>query len=227
MFKISGLKMLHSTSVGGGQASTITTEENTKSAEEATAAGETPAAIIGADAPAKASDGVTEDTVTLTKEEHEQLLAKAERRGARQARTNKTAATPDPPGDDDADELMQKAQATLTLANQRYLAATVKELGSDKEISANGLKIASERLDLSKCLDEKGEVDMEAVADELDSFISEFPEFKKTAKKNLPQFQFEGNPQNGGKRMSKEEILKIRDPAKRQKAIADNINLFT
>ena len=227
MYKFHNWRMLHPTSdAGGGSvdstgASAQTSEDN--AGEDGDGDGD------------PADEGEQAKTVSMTQEEFDakfdQAYARGFRKGSKDAR--KGDAPSDKPGDDDAansaDATAQakaEAQALVTAANQKLVSATIVAEGADMGISAKGLKVAAKVIDMDDCLDAKGNVDEDAIRDELDTFLKDYPEFKRQDGKKPGFQQFEGNPKGSGPKMSKEEIMKIKDPAKRRKAIADNITLF-
>lgn len=219
MYKLYNWRMLHPTADGGQAAAAAGGDDGQNAAAgadgSATEPEEEPAAGDGAK-----DDG---DSVTLSKAELEKKLEQAAKRGARDVRKAKTAVEPD---SGDGDDPLQLADQKLREANQYMLDATIKSLGSDKQITANGRAVAAKFLSLEDCIGANGKIDEDAVSDELDTFLETFPEFKKSEPQS-PQYQYEGNPKGGGKKtMSKDEIMKIKDAAKRRRAIADNIHLF-
>lgn len=203
MFKFFTFRVLHPTATGGGQTVTTAAGDN---AQAAATGAEGEGAKAGAEGETKpAGEGKpAEGSVTLTQAELDQQIAQAEKRGARQAKkVQPAAAAPD----DKSDDVLKKAEETLKEATIRMVTATVITKGNEKGLTANGLKAAAKLINLDDCLDEKGNVDEDAVTDALEAFVAAYPEFKQADPKK-PGFQPEGNPQ-GPAKITKEDFTKM------------------
>lgn len=228
MYKFYNWRLLHPTADGGGGS------DGAKGAGAEGADGANDGDGDGDPDEADDDDGDSDDSkeVTMTQSELDALINKAFKRGARKAAKENRAQTAPPPADDGQDDGKADKDAEARVAkimadaNAKLLAATVKSIGADMAISAKGLKVAERVIDMDDCVGANGEIDEEAVEEALEDFIKEYPEFKTGGGKKPGVKQFEGNPKGSGVKMSKEEIMKIKDPAKRRKAIADNISLF-
>ena len=112
-----------------------------------------------------------------------------------------------------------KAKETKTSKVTAY-----KKLLSDVGISEKRLDAITRVADLSKIeLDENGAIkDADTLAESLKTEWEDFIETKGT-KSGTGAYN---PPKNTGKMKSKEEILAIKDTAERQRAIAENIDLF-
>ena len=101
--------------------------------------------------------------------------------------------------------------------------AAYRKLLADEGISEKRLDSILKVTDLSKVkLDKDGNLEN---ADDLKKAINdEWGEFKTTV--TTKGADVEKPPQTASSKMTKEEIMKIQDTSERQKAIAENLNLF-
>ena len=103
----------------------------------------------------------------------------------------------------------------------------LRKIAKDAGLTEAGIAKAVKYTDYDALeLDEKGEVkDAKAL---IKSLKEEWPEhIAKTTTSGANTSTPPGNQGNNGKYSSKEEIMKIKDAGERQKAIAENMNLFT
>lgn len=214
MYKFHNWRLQHPTADGGGGS------DGAKGAGAEDAQGVKDGDGDGDPGEADDDDGDSDDSkdVTMTQAELDALINKAFKRGARKAAKDSRAQADPPPADeaqgegDDgkaAREAAEQAAKKLAEANAKLLAATVKSMGADMEISAKGLKVAERVIEMDDCVGTDGEIDEEAVEEALEEFIKEYPEFKTGGNKKPGVKQFEGNPSSGNGKLTREDFQKM------------------
>jgi len=105
--------------------------------------------------------------------------------------------------------------------------SALRKIAKDAGLTEAGIAKAVKYADYNGLeLDEKGELkDAKAI---IKSLKEEWPEhIAKETKSGAETSTPPGNKGNDGKYSSKDEIMKIKDPVQRQKAIGENLALFT
>lgn len=129
--------------------------------------------------------------VTMTQAQLDSLLKKSFARGARRAKAGIKPTEDNADGGSD-DSQNSDAEARLQKANEVMLAGTIKSVAADLGLTSKGAKAAVKLGDFSDCFNEQGEIDEEAVKDNLADFLKEYPEFavKKDSDKGKGGFKF-------------------------------------
>lgn len=122
----------------------------------------------------------------------------------------------------DFEDYKAEVESRETLSKKK---AALEKIAKDAGLSENGVAKAVKYTDFSKVeLDEKGEI--KDSKNLLKSIKEEWSDYVQTEGMKGADT---GNPpknNSGGSYTSKAEIMKIKDASERQKAIAENINLF-
>lgn len=126
--------------------------------------------------------------VTMTQAQLDSLLKKSFAKGARKAKAGaKPTGGNSEEGGQDSD-----VEARIQKANEVMLAGTIKSVAADLGLTSKGAKAAVKLGDFSDCFNEQGEIDEDAVKDNLADFLKEYPEFavKKDGNKGKGGFKF-------------------------------------
>lgn len=127
-----------------------------------------------------------------------------------------------------ADKLTEEEKAQIELAKkEEYYKALEKENNRNKYIAKLGKSIKDEKV-LGEIADLYADGDFTTAIDKQNEYLAKYHgELEKTIKADLMKNNPQSNPQSGGtSTKTKEEIMNIKDPAERQKAIAENLTLF-
>ena len=127
-----------------------------------------------------------------------------------------------------ADKLTEEEKAQIELAKrEEYYKALEKENNRNKYISKLGKTIKDEKV-LNEIADLYANGDYASAIDKQNEYLAKYHcELEKTIKAELLKQNPQPTAQSGNNTYkSKDEIMAIKDTATRQKAIADNLNLF-
>lgn len=127
-----------------------------------------------------------------------------------------------------AEKLTEEEKAQIELAKrEEYYKALEKENARNKYITKLGKSIKDEKV-LNEIADLFAEGDFITAIDKQNEYLAKYHgELEKTIKAELLKKNPQPTAQSGNNSYkTKDEIMAIKDTATRQKAIADNLNLF-
>lgn len=127
-----------------------------------------------------------------------------------------------------AEKLTEEEKAQIELAKrEEYYKALEKENNRNKYISKLGKTIKDEKV-LNEIADLYADGDYASAIDKQNEYLAKYHgELEKTIKAELLKQNPQPMAQSGNNSYkTKDEIMAIKDTATRQKAIADNLNLF-
>lgn len=134
-------------------------------------------------------DGGQETPVTMTQSALDELINKAFARGARKGR-KEAPPLPEAPAGDKDEETTRKAEAMMETAKNTLLEGAVLALASGVELTSKGAEAAMlmAKPQMLACIDADGKLDKDALKDELETFLKEWPQFKaqKEQQENPP-----------------------------------------
>ncbi len=150
-------------------------------------------------------DGAQEMPVTMTQSALDELINKAFARGARKGKKD-AQPPPDKPAGEAGNDSAAKAEAMMETAKNTLLEGAVLALAGGVELSSKGAEAAMliAKPQMLACIDEDGKLNKEALKDELETFLKEWPQFKaqKEQQENPPPPYAAGTggqPIHGGK----------------------------
>ena len=128
----------------------------------------------------------------MTQAELDSLLKKSFAKGARKAKAGAKPTGDNTDSGSSESKDSSDVEARLQKANEVMLAGTIKSVAADLGLTSKGAKAAVKLVDFSDCFNEQGEIDEEAVKDNLADFLKEYPEFavKKDEKEGKGGFKF-------------------------------------
>ena len=127
-----------------------------------------------------------------------------------------------------AEKLTEEEKAQIELAKkEEYYKALEKENARNKYLSKLGKSIKDEKV-LNEIADLYADGDYASAIDKQNEYLAKYHgELEKTIKAELLKKNPQPTAQSGNNSYkTKDEIMAIKDTATRQKAIADNLNLF-
>ena len=127
-----------------------------------------------------------------------------------------------------AEKLTEEEKAQIELAKkEEYYKALEKENARNKYLSKLGKSIKDEKV-LNEIADLYADGDYASAIDKQNEYLAKYhSELEKTIKAELLKQNPQPTAQSGNNSYkTKDEIMAIKDTATRQKAIADNLNLF-
>lgn len=127
-----------------------------------------------------------------------------------------------------AEKLTEEEKAQIELAKkEEYYKALEKENNRNKYIQKLGKTIKDEKV-LNEIADLYADGDYASAIDKQNEYLAKYHgELEKTIKAELMKQNPQPTAQSGNNSYkTKDEIMAIKDTATRQKAIADNLNLF-
>ena len=127
-----------------------------------------------------------------------------------------------------ADKLTEEEKAQIELAKrEKYYKTLEKENARNKYITKLGKTIKDEKV-LNEIADLYADGDYASAIDKQNEYLAKYHgELEKTIKAELLKQNPQPTAQSGNNSYkTKDEIMAIKDTATRQKAIADNLNLF-